>query len=51
MKNRRNFIKGTLLGAAGALILPKAFAASTVQKNNPILNQLFQWSFLLGTMV
>ena len=35
MKNRRNFIKGTLLGAAGALLLPKAFAASTVQKNNP----------------
>ena len=35
MKNRRNFIKGTLLGSAGALLLPKAFAASTVQKNNP----------------
>ena len=35
MKNRRNFIKGTLLGAAGALLLPKAFAASTVKKNNP----------------
>ena len=35
MKNRRNFIKGTMLGAAGALLLPKAFTASTTQKINP----------------
>ncbi len=35
MKNRRNFIKGTVLSAVGALLLPKAFKASTAQKNNP----------------
>ena len=35
MKNRRNFIKGTLFGATGALLLPKAFTASTAQKINP----------------
>jgi len=35
MKNRRHFLKGTLLGATGALLLPKVFAASTSEKTNP----------------
>ena len=35
MKNRRQFLKGTVLGAAGALILPKAFTRSTLNKTNP----------------
>jgi isoaspartyl peptidase/L-asparaginase-like protein (Ntn-hydrolase superfamily) len=35
MKNRRHFLKGTVLGAAGALLLPKAFTASTAEKTNP----------------
>jgi isoaspartyl peptidase/L-asparaginase-like protein (Ntn-hydrolase superfamily) len=35
MKNRRHFLKGTLLGATGALLLPKVFTASTSKKTNP----------------
>ena len=35
MKNRRQFLKGTALGAAGALILPKAFTRSISNKTNP----------------
>ena len=35
MKNRRNFIKGTLLGATGALLFPKLITRTTSPKQNP----------------
>ena len=35
MKNRRNFIKGTLLGATGALLFPKLITRTTSPKKNP----------------
>ena len=34
MKNRRQFLKGTAIGAAGALILPKVFTRSISNKTN-----------------
>ena len=34
MKNRRQFLKGTLLGALGTFLLPKAFKKSTRYKTN-----------------
>lgn len=34
MKNRRHFLKGTLLGAAGAMLLPKALSIKS-NKTNP----------------
>jgi len=35
MKNRRHFLKGTLLGAAGAILLPKALSFKAQPKTNP----------------
>ncbi len=35
MKNRRNFIKGTLFGATGALLFPKLITRTNSPKQNP----------------
>lgn len=35
MKNRRHFLKGTLFGAAGAILFPKLISATNSNKKNP----------------
>jgi len=45
MRNRRNFLQSTLLGAAGAaLISPEAFSYSFNNKIAPIASQQYTWS-------